>query len=149
MDPVTVIGLVATAGQLIGLCVNAADGLHNLHTKQSRAGDSLLAIKRECTTLGAAVEGIKSWAQSPVAKSETRRTQCASLEEALKALMPSVELLADDVNKILSKGNDDGSLSAGGKIKYIWKEDEMKSHLDEVRWQSHHVHFLLTTTLNM
>src|ERR1700712_2928094 len=133
MDPVTVVGLVATAGQLIGMCVKAADGLHSLHTKQSRAGDSLLAIKRECTTLGAAVEGIKTWAQGPTAKSERRRTQCASLEEALKALIPSVELLAEDVNKILSKGREDGWLSAGGKFKYIWKEDEMKSHLDEVR----------------
>src|SRR5271154_1154821 len=55
IDPVTAIGLVASADQLTQYCVSAAAGINSIYQRQGRACESLLAIKRECTTLGTAV----------------------------------------------------------------------------------------------
>jgi hypothetical protein len=144
MDPITIVGLVATSAKLASLCINTANALHALHTKQSRAAESLVAIKQECGSLGAAVEGIKVWAKSSAARSESRKVQCEALDQALQNLIPSVQVLAEDVDKIMKKA-EDGSLGVGAKFKYLWKEEEMRAHLDEIRWQSHHIHILLTT----
>src|SRR4051812_10331551 len=103
MDPIAIVSLVATAGQLIERCVQAMDGLHVLHSKQSRAGKSLLAIQREYTTIRAAMESIRTWAGTPAANEISRAAQCSSLEEALRCLMPSVQVLADEVENILKK----------------------------------------------
>ena len=144
MDPITVLGLIATCAKLASLCADAASGLHSLHSKQNRAASSLLAMRRECTTLGAAVEGIKVWAESSTAQLESRKAQCAALDKALKTLVPSIQVLTDDTDEILRKF-EDGSIGIAAKIKYLWKEEDMKVLLEEIRWQSQHIHTLLTT----
>lgn len=146
MDPISVIGLIASAGQLIDLCFKVTEGLHSLHGKHSRAGDSLVATRRECTTLCAGVKSIKTWAETVAAKVDSRREQCASLDEALLSLIPSIQVLADEVDNILTRNTkSDGSVSAVGKLKYLWRDDEIRSHLEEMRWMSQHIQFLIMT----
>jgi hypothetical protein len=144
MEAVAIVGLIASATQLIDLCLKACNELRSLHSKQSRADDSLLAIRRQYTTIRAAVESIKLWASTPTAMEESRKAQCASLDDALKGLVPSIEVLILDVEKI-AKGQGDQSLSVGGKLRYLWNENDIKAHLDEAHWLTHHVHFLVTT----
>jgi hypothetical protein len=149
MDPITVItvvGLVAAATRLIKLYGSAAAGLGQLHSRQSRATSSLLSIRSEYTTIRAAIESIKVWAETDESKLPSRKAQRDALEEALKALAPSVQIVADDVEKFLMKSDEvHGSFTTKKKIQYLWNGHEIKSHLDEARWQSSHVHFLVST----
>ena len=149
MDPitvVTVVGLVAAATKLIKLYGSAATGLGHLHSRHSRATNSLLSIRSEYTTIRAAIESIKAWAETDESKAPSRKAQRDSLEEALKALAPSVQIVADDVEKFLIKSEEmEKSFTTRRKMQYLWNGQEIKSHLDEARWQSSHVHFLVST----
>jgi len=145
MEGLAAFALAATATQLAAHCLKIADGLHKIHTKQGRAADSLQAIHRECKTLAAAAEGIESWANTIDARSESRKRQCASLDEALRCLTPSIEILGQEVDKILNKIQNDGELPMRARVRYLWKEEDMNMHLTEVRWQANHIHLLLTT----
>lgn len=145
MDPMSAMALAATAARLAGLCVKVADGLHKIHTKQGRAADSLQSILRECKTLAAAAGGIESWAYTIDAQSDSRKRQCASLDEALKSLTPSIEILTQEVEQILNKMPNDGELPILARVRYLWKEEDMNMHLTELRWQANHIHLLITT----
>jgi len=144
MDPIPAIGLIASATQLIQMCMQTVDCIRRLHWKQSEAGDSLLAIQQECTTIKAAVESIEDWAKTPAAKS--RAKQCSSLDAAMKGFLPSLIALQEDVRASLVKGTrKDGSMSVGGRISFLWDEDKMNYHLRKVRRESRQLHFLVST----
>jgi hypothetical protein len=145
MDPISAIGLAAGAGQFIQYCVKAVDGARILYSKSKRAGDSLLAIKREYTTITAAAENIKIWAHSATAAEESRKAQCASLEQAMKGLIPAVQRLVHDVEDVLDGTRGNGRMSVRGKLRYLWEEDKITAHLNEARWLSQHVHLLVST----
>lgn len=144
MDPVTVFSLAATAVQLVDLCVKSARGLHDIYSAQGQAVRTLLSIERECLTLRAAVQGIEDWSKSRYAKAPERGAQVRALDDALTALIPSVKVLNEDVEKMLLAVDGKGKMKATGKLMFTWGRDEMAVVLEEIRWGSHMVHMLIT-----
>jgi hypothetical protein len=142
MDPAGVTSSIMTSVKLVQLCANAEEILDILHSKVSRFRHELLAIRRECTTLRPAVETIQAWAES--AEGSRREEQCVYLDDALKDFSPSLQLLVEDVEKVLNS-NDDSSPNATGKFRFPWGEERINYYLTEAQWQSQHVHFLLST----
>lgn len=148
MDSVAMLGLSATTAQLIKLCVTSATGLHDIYTTQGQSAKALLAIELECLTLRAVVEGIEMWCKSENACAIERKAQVMSLDDALKTLIPSVQVLSKDVERMLLPVNQNRSLVLAGKLRQTWGKDEMAVMLDEIRWISHQAHMLITT-INM
>jgi hypothetical protein len=144
MDPIPAIGLIASATQLIQMCMQTINYIHRLHWKQGEAGGSLLAIQQECTIIKAAVKFIEDWAKTPAAK--IRAKQCSFLDAAMKGFLPSLIALQEEARASLVKGTrKDGSMSVGGRISFLWDEDKMNYHLSKVRNESRQLHFLVST----
>jgi hypothetical protein len=144
MDPIAIVGLTATTAKLVQLCMSSAKGLHHLYPVQKRAGKALLSIERECLTLRAAVEGIEVWSKSKNARAKGRQAQVNSLNDVLQAFIPSIEVLLEDVECMLKTIDGNGKLSVAGRFSYVWGKREMSVLLNELRWQSQHVHMLIT-----
>jgi hypothetical protein len=146
MAPIAAVGLATSAFKLISLCTDSAEILHKIHTRQKRSAKTLACIETECRAIGPAAQNINTWAEEDVGRSAERSEQCIALDNALKCLIPSVQVIHTDLDKFLTKYEDDeGELSVVGRSKTLWKEDEMKTFLEEIRWQVQQVHLLAAT----
>ena len=146
MNSLAAVGLAKSAAQLGSLCSASAEILLKIHTHQKRSAKTLASMETECRTVGTAAQYMKTWAEGDVGRSAERGEQCIALDSALKCLIPSVQVVHTDLDKFLTKYEDDeGELDVVGRSKILWREDEMKTFLEEIRWQAEHIHLLVAT----
>ena len=146
MDPVIILGLISNATSIVKLCITTSKDINDLYSRQHEAHQSPLTIEQECATIQAAVEIIRAWASTAAGRS--RKDQCAALDKALQLFIPSMKKLTQVTERILRNTTADGSLMIKGRIKYPWRETQIKSYLGEVRGQAQQLH-LLVSTINL
>jgi len=146
MDPVTIVSLAGTAAQLADFTAKSILGLRDLAIRYQNATRWLGAIQRECETLNTVLRQLHGWIEFTLQHAEDRDQRMGPLKLALDSLEPGVAGLCKEVEGILSKSNENGTLRRRDKMSLAWNESTMKNILEEVRWQSHHLGLLLHTT---
>lgn len=142
MEPMAVVGLVAATTNIIRLGASTIQSLHVISEKYSDAPATLDAIQRECTTINATLEELSAWIKSGSLVDDSR---IASLHSAMTAFEPSIMALQKDVEQIAQK-DQQRDLGKRGKLRYIWHEEVLRSHLEEVRWGNNALTGLLVAT---
>jgi len=134
MEPASLAGLVSATASLSVLTARVAMGIHNLLDKYNNAETVLHSIEKECTMLGIAFRKIKQWLDSNRYRSADiyeeimdLRLCLAYFEEALNSIQAEISA-ALEVSELPK-----AKFGVKRKIKFIWNEDIMKSHLETVR----------------
>lgn len=137
-----IVGLVAATASLIKLGASTIHSLHVVSEKYSDAPATLHAIRRECTTIYATLEQLAEWIKSGNLADDSR---ISSLHSAMTAFEPSMMALQNDVEQI-ARNDRQRDLGKRGKLRYIWHEDALRAHLEEVRWGNNALTGLLVAT---
>ncbi|KAF8533858.1 hypothetical protein BDD12DRAFT_863223 [Trichophaea hybrida] len=120
-------------------------GLQGLREKYSDAPRKLESMEQECTTLSATMTAIRWWIESTLAHFPELQEEIKPLEATLEACLKKIEGLNAEVEKVVGK-SEQRTWMRRTKFKYIWNDDIMKEHLDELRWLSQALNNLLIAT---
>ncbi|KAF8247103.1 hypothetical protein K440DRAFT_310289 [Wilcoxina mikolae CBS 423.85] len=132
MEPFSIVGLITSASSLINLSIKAVAGLQGLREKYADAPRKVESMKQECTTLSATMTAIRWWIESTLAHFPELQEEIKPLEAALDACLKKIEALNAEVEKVIGK-SEQRKWIRRTKFKYIWNDDIMKEHLDELR----------------
>jgi hypothetical protein len=132
MDPISIIGGVASVAQLIGEVTQTIKTLISLRSRFLEADTTITVFISQLKTVKHALSRIKVWAHnhaSTVAESDVEfRDQFdvarENVEVALQSLEKDIEGIVKDV--------DDPNITAVTRAKCVWKEDSMKVHKDRL-----------------
>jgi len=142
MDPVTAIGL---AGTLVGITDIVARSLISLVTLQSKYRCSSLVVSLligQLTTLRAALYQITEFERSLVGI-PMHEQLVADLQISLESCHVLIIVLEERIKK-LGKGLDGGSLTAKGKIEFIFEEGGLSDFTNHLNNQVNALNLLLT-----
>jgi len=145
MDPVSALSVAGVALQLVGLCVSVSQSLSSLKDKYDEAGKTIRGIKRYCKVIEFAVRKVQHWIETTVASSGVVAPELAALQFTLQEYTEVVQDLKDDVDKIVGSADED-TLRRGQKFKFVWNQDIMQQHLQELHYLSSALHLLLDAT---
>jgi septal ring factor EnvC (AmiA/AmiB activator) len=151
MDPISIVGLVATTGSLILLTGRVATGIHTIMDKCDQLSTTMTEIEEECTMLQASYKRMKSWIELQVNPSQDLRDAIPDLENAINICENSLKRLEAEIYKIASRVSAPSTssfttLGNKAKIRFLWNEDTMKGHLSTVRWHGSALHLLLSAS---
>lgn len=141
-EAMAIVGLVSATTSLLKIGARTIHSLHVISEKTSGAPTALNAIQQECTTIKNTLELLSVWINSGNLTDELR---IASLHSSMTAFKPSMTALHKYLDQIIQKnsGQDKGKR---GKFLFLWNEDKLKLHLDEVRWGNNALIGLLVAT---
>ena len=144
MDPISVIGLVASAAQIIDLSAKLCKTLVELCGRYRHAVQKLQKAEAECATMQAAMIQIKAWIEHTLKVVPDGQRL---LEPLARSLFGCVSMLQEMCLKIDQYRPGRGqSLRAKFKAKYALDENFFRDLLEDLRWQSSALHLLLSAT---
>lgn len=146
MDPISIIGLTATIGKLLQLGGEIPIGIRNLSSKYRDCASTLSMIEVECATIQAAVTQIKEWIEADLVSSPSKEALADPLQTALKGCCNSMEALQTELLRFQSREGESSTRIRWNKIKHTLDDKQMRSYLDDLRWQANGMHFLVATT---
>jgi hypothetical protein len=146
MDPVSIVGLVASSVQLAEIALKIGKGLHEYRERYGQADRTLKSIVMYCNAVNSSILMIKDWIENTVARSPTRGQQVESLSTMIGEFLGMMALLEAEVDKLLGKETSASDLHFKTKAKFAWNERLMKEHLEEINYLASALHLLLDAT---
>jgi len=134
-EALAAIGVIASIVQLIDVTQKMIRAADEIREKSSRVKNTVQAINTECATLQSALISIKAWALSNRDRPEVS-PQLDSLQEAVNILLTAMETLLTDLLRI--------NYSFRARLSFSWNNERPKLLLEEIRWQAHALHLLLS-----
>lgn len=149
MDPVTVLGVAASALQIAQFIGSTIQGLHTLRGKFKDADITIRLIISKLSTIKAAVFQIRDWAEFNSHDSPKERQFMNGLHVALDGCQAAIDVLSEEVKDLTvatRDSNNDGmpiALGVRGRVAALWSEDTMKAHEDRLHGQVQALQLLL------
>ncbi|KAF7886614.1 uncharacterized protein EAF01_011292 [Botrytis porri] len=148
MDPVTVLGVAASALQIAQFIGSTIQGLHTLRGKFKDADITIRLIISKLSTIKAAVFQIRDWAEFNSHDSPKERQFMDGLHVALDGCQAAIDVLSEEVKDltVATRDSNDGMpivLGVRGKVAAVWNEDTMKAHEDRLHGQVQALQLLL------
>ncbi|KAK8901375.1 hypothetical protein ACHAPF_006175 [Botrytis cinerea] len=149
MDPVTVLGVAASALQVAQFIGSTIQGLHTLRGKFKDADITIRLIISKLSTIKAAVFQIRDWAEFNSHDSPKERQFMDGLHVALDGCQAAIDVLSEEVKDLTvatRDSNNDGmpiALGVRGRLAALWSEDTMKAHEDRLHGQVQALQLLL------
>ncbi|KAF7951822.1 hypothetical protein EAE96_007120 [Botrytis aclada] len=148
MDPVTVLGVAASALQIAQFIGSTIQGLHTLRGKFKDADITIRLIISKLSTIKAAVFQIRDWAEFNSHDSPKERQFMDGLRVALDGCQAAIDVLSEEVKDltVAARDSNDGMpivLGVRGKVAAVWNEDTMKAHEDRLHGQVQALQLLL------
>jgi hypothetical protein len=145
MDPVTIIGLVAS---LVPMCAKVGKALSDVRSKYNNASMTLSSIASECSVIATALSQIEQVAikdpRGLSSRLDASGSQLgASFELALNGCGLALSVLSEEVGKMEGSGGV-RILGWKSKAKFVWNEEGMKDLLGNLRGQNGALHLLVT-----
>ncbi|CAM1510523.1 Fc.00g008580.m01.CDS01 [Cosmosporella sp. VM-42] len=144
-DPLSLVGAIFA---LIGSTTKVVQELRTLKQSYSGAPTVLQLLAIDCTTTGAVLQRLEHVLRnrpqllSPAAQGIPDLR--ISFETLVEGIEDSIHKLGRDVQKIAKSARDgDYEMSSTSKAKFLWKEEEFKASLQEIRDQRASLSFLL------
>jgi hypothetical protein len=108
--------------------------IHNILDKYKNVETILQSIEKECTMLGVAFKCITTWLNSNEHRSAEIRPEILDMRTCLAYFEESLYSIDAEISKALhSPTVPKTKFGTMRKIKFLWNEDILKSHLDTVR----------------
>ncbi|KAI9644976.1 hypothetical protein NHQ30_007011 [Ciborinia camelliae] len=141
MDPVTVLGVAASAMQIAQFIGSTIQGLHTLRGKFKDADTTIRLIISKLSTIKAAVFQIRDWAEFNSHGSPKERQFMDGLDVALDGCQAAIDVLSEEVKDLTAATRDSNYgmpivLGMRGRVAAVWSEDTMKAHEDRLHGQS-------------
>ncbi|PQE22121.1 ankyrin repeat protein [Rutstroemia sp. NJR-2017a BBW] len=148
MDPASVIGVAASAIQIVGFIGSTIQGLHTLRGKFKDADVTIRLIISKLSTIKAAVFQIRDWAEFNSDDSPKEIQFMDGLHVALDGCQAAIDVLAEEVKDLAAatKAPESGDflqLSFRARVAAVWSEDTMKAHEDRLHGQVQALQLLL------
>lgn len=144
MDPVSILGLAATAGTIASTIAKTIRDLSDLRSQYTDANVRIRLLIQELSTIKSALNQINDWAHF---LDDTHNQ--AELKDALQVALDGVELamgaLAEEVQALVEDTThlDKVNLPFRAKSKFAWKEQNMMEHENRLRAQVSALQLLL------
>ncbi|KAK4141433.1 P-loop containing nucleoside triphosphate hydrolase protein [Dichotomopilus funicola] len=147
MDPVSALSVAGVALQLAGLCVSVPQSLANLKGKYDEASKTISNIKRFCATIELAARHIQEWLETTIASSGRPVPWLDTMMAAFQDYTQVVQDLKDDIDKIIGPTVvDEKKLGRRKRLRFVWNQDLMGQHLQQLHYLSSALHLLLDAT---
>ncbi|KAH6614418.1 P-loop containing nucleoside triphosphate hydrolase protein [Chaetomium sp. MPI-SDFR-AT-0129] len=147
MDPVSALSVAGVVLQLAGLCVAVPQSLANLKGKYDEASKTISNIKRFCATIELAARHIQKWLETTVASSGCPVPWLDTMMAAFEDYTQVVQDLKDDIDKIIGPTVvDEKKLGRRKRLRFVWNQDLMGQHLQQLHYLSSALHLLLDAT---
>ncbi|KAL8731710.1 MAG: hypothetical protein Q9181_004209 [Wetmoreana brouardii] len=144
MDPVSILGLIASAGTIASAITNTIRDLSGLRRQYTDADVRVRLLIKELSTIKSSLTQINDWAHFL----DTTNNQ-AELRDALQVALDGVELameaLAEEVRGLVHDTSETSRIDLGfrAKTKYLWNEENMTEHENRLRAQVSALQLLL------
>ena len=144
MDPVSILGLIATAGTIAGTITATIKDLSELRGQYADANVRIRLLIGELSTIKSSLNQINDWAHF---LDETHKQ--VELRDALQISLDGVELameaLAEEIRALVQNDSPSSRVELGfrSKTKYAWNESHMKEHENRLRAQVSALQLLL------
>jgi hypothetical protein len=145
MEPVAIIGLVATCGQIIRYAIAAITGLDELWARLNAVEVNDNALRAEIETIRAAVEQHREWLNTNPQRDceETLRP----LRRSLDACEDVIRLLNDEIERDRGKIERDlektGKISFRHGVRHLWRQGRIDFHRKNLGYQVDALNFHL------
>jgi hypothetical protein len=146
-DPIS---MAASIAPVIVTCYRAAKGLHSLQQRYQNASITIMSMRSESVTIGAALGQLELYLQQNASPLKTRlQAQPQLMEQFNTSLTGCQDLFSridQDIGKVLGKPSLEVTAQNPGwraKAKLFWKEDDLKKLLEAIRGQQVALLFLL------
>ncbi|KAJ8058357.1 hypothetical protein OCU04_012549 [Sclerotinia nivalis] len=147
MDPVTVLGVAASALQIAQFIGTTIQGLYTLRGKFKDADTTIRLIISKLSTIKAAVFQIRDWAEFNSHDSPKERQFMDGLHVALDGCQAAIDVLSEEVFDltVATRDSSNGMLILGmrGRVAAVWNEGVMKAHEDRLHGQVQALQLLL------
>ncbi|ESZ93925.1 hypothetical protein SBOR_5684 [Sclerotinia borealis F-4128] len=148
MDPVTVLGVAASALQVAQFIGSTIQGLHTLRGKFRDADTTIRLLISKLSTIRAAVFQIRDWAEFNSHDSPKERQFMDGLHVALDGCQAAIDVLSEEIKDLTVTTKDSSVempiiLGMRGRVAALWSEDTMKAHEDRLHGQVQALQLLL------
>ncbi|KAL8705101.1 MAG: hypothetical protein Q9201_001784 [Fulgogasparrea decipioides] len=140
MEPVSILGLIASAGTIASAITNTIRDLSELRRQYTDADVRVRLLIKELSTIKSSLTQINDWAHFL----DTTNNQ-AELRDALQVALDGVELameaLAEEVRALVQDTSATSRVELGfrAKTKYVWNEENMTEHENRLRAQNRRI----------
>lgn len=131
MDPVTIVGLAASALQIAQFIGSTIQGLHTLKGKFENADKIIVLLIHQLTTIKSAVIIIDDWAQWNSEGSPKVSEFMLGLGIALDGCQTVIDVLSTEVKDlmtVLEAAPGTATMGIRARAKVVWNDATMKDH---------------------
>jgi hypothetical protein len=127
------------------LCAKIVKSIHDFRNKYKRASMTMVAIATECSLISVVLDELEHLDLEQNLHSTHDRQQriFSTIETVVLGCQLTLEAVSDNVAEIMESS--DGHIDTGGKVIFLFKEDEMKEHLVQLRAYQTSITTLLAT----
>jgi len=149
MDPVTLLGVVASSLQIAQFIGTTIQNLHTLRGKFQDADVTIRLVIGQLSTIKAAIIQIREWAEFNFDDSPKETAFVDGLNVALDGCKAAMDVLSEEVDDLIAgigitAGTVPITLRIRARVKVVWSEDSMKAHQDRLYGQVQALQLLLT-----
>ena len=134
MEPISVIGLLSTAGTLASAITVTIKSLSDLRGQYKDADLRIRPLIGELSTVKSALTQINDWTHY-LDDTHQQSDVVAGLKISLEGCQLALDALAEEVQSLLGGAIPDSSLSMGFRMRtrYVWSESSLKDHESRLR----------------
>ena len=144
MEPASMVGLAASVLTIVDIIAKNVKALSTLQAKYRSADLSVFLLIGQLSTLKAALGQISEWINMEGLPAQTQHLQLAEdLNVALNGCHILISILDNRVDQLASKEDSD-SLTAKGKIAFLWEEQELNVYVTHLNNQVNALALLLS-----
>ena len=146
MDPVSVVGLVATCTSLVGTIIKTQSALSDLHGKIKTSEIIISSLASQLRALEASASELESFLKCRAPFLNRRDKFCTALEQSLTSTASIVDLLWDEVSDASSAIDEGRGLTRWRRAKHVWNEGTITPLKDALRDQVQAMQLLLSVS---
>ena len=146
MDPISVLGLLASSAQLISMSIKLSTDLKDLSQKYSNCALTLNAIALECGTIEASVTRIRLWIEHFLVISPDCDRLIGPLSKSLDGCLASIQSLDTELNQYRKSLASRWKANRWMKLKLTLDDGVVRHCLEEIRWQANSLQLLLAVS---
>ena len=137
MEPISIIGLLSTAGTLASTITITIKSLSDLRRQQKDADVQIRLLIGELSTVKSALTQINDWTHY-LDDTHRQADVVAGLKVSLEGCQLALDTLAEEVRSLLGDAIPDSSLysSFWMRTRYVWSASSLKDHESRLRAQT-------------
>ena len=144
MEPASIVGLVGSVASLLVLTGKVSKDIHGMIDKYGNVTNTLREINQECIYVGAGLKRLKSRLDDSRGSHGTDDN--TDIQICLESFTFTLTKLEEEITRLLVRNTIASSARrTRSKISFLWNEDILKDHCQQVRNQRDALHFVISS----